>query len=228
MKAIGEVRGRADTVIDALMEYFKDGLLLLPTHTWKQMNENYNYFDPKVEASCVGILTNIFRKRPNVVRSLHPTHSIAGYGKNAEEYLMDEENVTTPTPSDGAWGRLRNKDTKILLIGCNFTRNTFIHAVEEKKNVSDRIKEDAILLKIKTKDAVIDNWFHKHETLRDPNYSDNFRKIEDTCINLGILEYHKFGDALTYVVNALKFSEFLENLLDKDKGLFNNNSEVKY
>jgi len=27
MKSIGEVEGRADTVLDALIEYFKDGLL---------------------------------------------------------------------------------------------------------------------------------------------------------------------------------------------------------
>ena len=38
MKAIGDVEGGADTVLDALMEYFSDGLLLLPTHTWASIN----------------------------------------------------------------------------------------------------------------------------------------------------------------------------------------------
>ena len=33
MKSIGEVEGGADTVLDALIEYFGHGLLLLPTHT---------------------------------------------------------------------------------------------------------------------------------------------------------------------------------------------------
>ena len=33
MKAIGEVEGGADIVLDAWMEYFAEGLLLLPTHT---------------------------------------------------------------------------------------------------------------------------------------------------------------------------------------------------
>ena len=33
MKAVGNVEGGADTVLDALMEFFADGLLLLPTHT---------------------------------------------------------------------------------------------------------------------------------------------------------------------------------------------------
>ena len=63
MKAIGQVDGGADTVLDAFIEYLKDdGLLIFPTHTWKQMSEEYNIFNPKTEPSCVGILTNLFLK----------------------------------------------------------------------------------------------------------------------------------------------------------------------
>ena len=39
MKSIGAVEGGADTVLDALMEFFAEGLLLLPTHTWRFINE---------------------------------------------------------------------------------------------------------------------------------------------------------------------------------------------
>ena len=63
MKAIGEVEGGADTVLDALMDYMHKGLLILPTHTWQQINAEYNVFDVLHEPSCVGILTNIFRQR---------------------------------------------------------------------------------------------------------------------------------------------------------------------
>ena len=41
MKAIGEVEGGADTVLDAWMEYFAEGLLLLPTHTWANVNPEH-------------------------------------------------------------------------------------------------------------------------------------------------------------------------------------------
>ena len=84
MKSIGEVEGGADTVVDAFMEFFKKGLFMTPTHTWDQMGADYPTFNPETEPACVGIIPNIFRTRPGVVRSLHATHSIAAYGEIAE------------------------------------------------------------------------------------------------------------------------------------------------
>ena len=124
MKSIGEVEGRADTVIDALIEYFKDGLLLLPTHTWKNINEDNPVYDPAVTPSCVGILTNLFLKRDGVIRSLHPTHSMAGIGVSAKEYLAGEEYNNTPCTPGGCYDRLKDCGGKILLIGVGNERNT--------------------------------------------------------------------------------------------------------
>lgn len=45
MKSIGPVDGGADTVLDALMEFFRPGLLLLPTHTWRTINAANPVFD---------------------------------------------------------------------------------------------------------------------------------------------------------------------------------------
>ena len=45
MKSIGPVEGGADTVLDAWMEFFAEGLLLLPTHTWRFINEENRVFD---------------------------------------------------------------------------------------------------------------------------------------------------------------------------------------
>ena len=141
MKSIGEVYGGADTVVDAFMEFFKDGLFMTPTHTWAQMSREYSVFDPKTEPACVGIIPNIFRKREGVVRSLHPTHSIAAYGKDAKEFIKGEENATSPCPPGGCWDRLREIDAKILLLGVTHTRNTYIHSVDEVMGIEDRLTD---------------------------------------------------------------------------------------
>lgn len=86
MKSIGEVAGGADTVVDAFMEFFAEGLFMTPTHTWAQMSREYDTFNPTTEPACVGIIPNVFRKREGVVRSLHATHSIAAYGKAAVKF----------------------------------------------------------------------------------------------------------------------------------------------
>lgn len=148
MKSIGEVEGRADTVLDALIEYFKDGLLLLPTHTWKNINEDNPVYDPAVTPSCVGILTNLFLKRDGVIRSLHPTHSMAGIGVSAKEYLAGEEYNNTPCTPGGCYDRLKDCGGKILLIGVGNERNTYIHSVEEVLNIPNRLSDKPMKLQI--------------------------------------------------------------------------------
>ncbi|MBN2534211.1 MAG: AAC(3) family N-acetyltransferase [Spirochaetales bacterium] len=81
MKATGKVEHGAETVLDAFIEYMADGLLVFPTHTWVQINSGYNIFNPLTEPYVV-ILTNLFRKRPGVLRSWHPTHSVAAPGRD--------------------------------------------------------------------------------------------------------------------------------------------------
>ena len=146
MKAIGDVEGGAETVLDAWMEYFKEGLLLLPTHTWKTVNESHPVFDSQKEPSCVGILTNLFMKREGVVRSLHPTHSMAGFGKHAAEYLAGEEYHNTPCTPGGCYDRLKDAGGKILLVGVGHERNTYIHSVEEVLNVPNRLSDKPVKL----------------------------------------------------------------------------------
>jgi aminoglycoside 3-N-acetyltransferase len=148
MKAIGEVTGGAETVLDAFTEYLRQGLLIFPTHTWEQINEKHCVYNPKTEPSCVGILTNLFLNRPSVVRSLHPTHSVAALGQDAKKYTSGEEQWDTPCPRQGCWGRLYDLKAKILFLGCDLRRNTFLHSVEEWNNIPLRLENKYQLLKI--------------------------------------------------------------------------------
>jgi len=76
MKAIGEVDGGAETVLDAFIQYMKKGLLIFPTHSWVTINEENKLFDPLKEPSCIGILSNlqVFLKFDLVYGSTLPHH----------------------------------------------------------------------------------------------------------------------------------------------------------
>lgn len=177
MKSIGEVDGGADSVLDAWMEYFKDGLLLLPTHTWKTVNADNPVYNPQTTPSCVGLLTNMFMKRDGVIRSLHPTHSMAGYGKSAAEYLAGEEYNNTPCTPGGCYDRLKDAGGKVLLVGVGHERNTYIHSVEEVLNVPNRLSDMPMELVIEFLKEDKDN---KNKKLPHYNRADGWKKCIDS------------------------------------------------
>ena len=177
MKSIGEVDGGADAVLDAWMEYFKDGLLLLPTHTWKTVNADNPVYNPQTTPSCVGLLTNMFMKRDGVIRSLHPTHSMAGYGKSAAEYLAGEEYNNTPCTPGGCYDRLKDAGGKVLLVGVGHERNTYIHSVEEVLNVPNRLSDMPMELVIELLKEDKDN---KNKKLPHYNRADGWKKCIDS------------------------------------------------
>ena len=217
MKAIGEVEGRADTVLDALMEYFAEGLLMLPTHTWATMNADHPVFDPETEPSCVGLLTNLFMKRPGVLRSLHPTHSIGIYGKKAAEFIRGEEKATTPCPIGGAWDRLREIGAKILLIGVTHVNNTFIHVVDEAFDVPGRLVEKPITLSVKMPDgSLLPRIYYPHEG----HVSLQFDKLRRAYEELGAAKDVRFGDAKCILCDAKGIFEVTSKVYEHDRECF--------
>ena len=203
MKAIGEVLGGADTVLDALMEYLSEGLLILPTHTWATMDDIFNVFDPAAEPACVGILPNLFRKRAGVLRSLHPTHSVAVYGKDGKSFIEGEERQTTPCGPGSCYDRLRERNGKILLIGVGHGRNTFIHFVEELLNVPERLSETPALFKIVMPDKQIKPVFvHRHENPNTDHISEAYTKLEQAFYDRNETKKATFGDAPCILCDA--------------------------
>jgi len=221
MKSIGAVDGGADTVVDAFMEYLSEGLLMMPVHTWKQMSEEYNVFDPETEPGCVGIIPNIFRLREGVVRSLHPTHSIAACGKGAAEYIQGEENLTTPCAPGGCWDRLRAVNAKILLVGVTHARNTFIHSIEEVFDVPERFTEKPVEFKIRMQDGTLKTVsMYRHYNVHTAHISESFDKMLEGYDVTGAAKRVKLGDAECILCDAVKLFDVTGRILEHEKNCF--------
>lgn len=220
MKAIGEVEGRADTVLDAFSEILAPGLLVLPTHTWRQINADYNIFDVVNEPSCVGILTNLFRQRPGVYRSWHPTHSVAALGKDAQDFIQGEERFDTPCPREGCWGKLYDRRAKILFLGANINRNTIIHGAEEWANVPNRLTEGYQGLKIRTPHGQLLERPMRRHSAPVPDISKNYGKLQAPLFALNIAKRAKIGDAESILVEVVPMIDWTIKFLEKDPDLF--------
>ena len=221
MKSIGAVEGGADTVLDALMEFFAEGLLLLPTHTWQFIDQDYPVFDVRRSPCCVGILPELFRQRPGVVRSLHPTHSIAACGRGAAEYLAGELENNTPCTPGGCYDRLRAVGGKILLLGVSHARNTFLHSVEEVLNVPNRLTDKPLQLTVVDEAGAEHTvYMRRHYNAQQPHISEDFVKLEQAYLDCGAAKNTKFGDAACILCDANELFRVTRHVLAPDPEAF--------
>ena len=91
LSSIGYVEGGADSVVDAFLDAVgPDGTIVMSTLTgW------FSPFDAATSPSTVGHISEVFRRRPGVLRSLHPVHSVAAWGKHAAYITEGHENCPT-------------------------------------------------------------------------------------------------------------------------------------
>ncbi len=184
LRAAGPIEGGADGLIDALTAYLYDGLLLVPTHTWAVVNATNPFFDVRSTAPNIGTLAQVAAFRPDAVRSLHPTHSLAVFGKGAKEYVQGEELSATPAPMGGCLSRLYELGGKVLLLGVGHERNTYLHAVDERMNLPNRLQPQGFTI-------AITDW--QGRTLTSPEFHPH--AVEG--IPVGCSEYYpNYGRAL--------------------------------
>lgn len=122
---LGPIEGGADTLIDALLTCIgKEGLLVVPTFTY-----NNPTFDTESTPSRTGVFTELLRKREGSIRSLHPTHSVAAFGKGAEE-VCKGHHLVPGLGIDSPLDRVAQSGGSILLLGVGHTSNSTMHVAE--------------------------------------------------------------------------------------------------
>ena len=232
MKKIGLVDGGGDTVIDALMDYFRNGLLVFPTLTYTLFHDydlhapvcrqclethpaghclarewvnGHPEFHVNTTPSCVGLLPNLFRVRPQVVRSLNPSHSVAAAGKEAEAFIAGHEQGTTPCGKKSPWWKLYLRRAKILHLGSPLSSSTFMHGVDEWMH------PEVITPLIPNPVAVFDRHEQRvpmapqHLTSGSANLLDKFEK---TFEEMGALTRFPFGDTTALTLDCRMVADF--------------------
>jgi aminoglycoside 3-N-acetyltransferase len=133
LRSLGEVEGGAETVVQSLLEALgPQGTLLMPALSYRMVGPKSPVFNVLTTLSCVGALPEYFRTRPGTQRSVHPTHSVSGAGRQAQELLGEHIRSTTPCGPYSPFAKLPEVGGQILFLGCGLRPNTSMHAVEEK------------------------------------------------------------------------------------------------
>src|SRR5690242_1481277 len=65
---------RAEGMIEAFLNYMRNGTVVMPTMTWRTVTPKNPHWDEIETRSETGVMTEMFRTRYASSRSIHPTH----------------------------------------------------------------------------------------------------------------------------------------------------------
>ncbi len=218
LRAVGKIENGADGLIDGLRSYLTDGLLIIPTHTWDTVVREHPYYDVRITEPCIGTLAKVAAFRKDGVRSLHPTHSVAAFGNGAAEYVRGEERCSSPAPAGCCLGRLYEEHGKVLLIGVGHERNTYLHSVDERLGIPDRLKQETFVITIKDYDGneILSPPFHTHYTAAsDTCVSEYYPNYKEAFEYTGAVSYGQLGQAVVYVCDAVRMTDTVRMLWEK-------------
>lgn len=223
-KSMGEVAGGPATVLESLAEYMEEGLLVFPTHTWAHIKKENPYFYVDKTPTNVGILTELFRQREDVVRSWHPTHSVGALGKDAESFTQGDERFDTPCARPSVWGKLLDRKAQIMLVGVDLRRNTFIHGIEEWLDIPNRLTDTHEQLYTILPDGTTLSVPSRRHTA---SWSENFAKVDEVLQSLGAMYLGQFGDAEVRICDTVKLTNILTRMLQYDPELFSDEEPLR-
>ena len=192
LRSLGHVERGADTVLDALLEAIgPSGNLMLPTYNYScPLPEPY--FDAVRTPARTGIIPELGRKRSGAIRSLHPTHSVAVIGPDADSLTRNHlagRAFGVGSPID----RLAQRGGKVLLVGVGHVSNIMIHVAEEHAGVpKPRWSDEPRSAKVRLPDGAI----VAHVLDTSPSCSAGFGAAEHALRRHGAIRDVRLGNCL--------------------------------
>ena len=128
-------QGSPEKLIDVFLKTVgPEGNLLMVSLPYSTSSISYlqklKLFDVRKTPSRMGMISELFRRRPGVLRSLHPTHPMLAYGPKAEWIVAGHEDCLYPCGPGTPFEKLAQLNGKILFFYVGFTYLTFFHYLE--------------------------------------------------------------------------------------------------
>jgi aminoglycoside 3-N-acetyltransferase len=136
-------KGSPSDFIETILEVIgSTGNLLMVSLPYRSSTYEYlrksKIFDVRKTASQMGLISETFRRRKGVLRSLHPTHPVLAAGAKAEWIVSGHERCVCPCGAGTPFDKLAALNGKVVFFNASFYTFTFFHYLEEMI-VKDRL-----------------------------------------------------------------------------------------
>ena len=215
-------QGKPSDVITVLQAAVgTEGAVMMPTMTFSGTAVAYARTDPLFDESRtpsrMGLLTELFRRTPQVLRSVHPTHSVAVWGVDAGAIAAGHHLARTPCGVGTPFDALLKRGGKIVLLGTDIGVLTFFHLLEEKLEIELSVApftQEIFHLRSKTRDGLM---LETSCRLFDPTVSRrrNLHKMVPYLKEAGSWREAKVGGLKVTVLSAAAVAQTVRQMVQQ-------------
>jgi aminoglycoside 3-N-acetyltransferase len=213
LRSVGPIEGGPDALLDALLEICgSEGTLAMPAFNYRRYLP-FPHFDARTTPGRTGALTEIFRQRPDTLRSLHPTHSLTAQGKHAREFLADHYKFPAfgiGSPLD----RLVQAGAYVLLLGVTHLANSCIHIGEAHAGRKKFYWEEGPLPIVNM--LMPDGMVIPHQLDCSASCSMAFNAIEYPMRRKNLITDLTLGDALCFLMKGRDAIDTVVEMINKE------------
>jgi aminoglycoside 3-N-acetyltransferase len=202
-------KGSPSHVVDTLLDTVgRDGNLVMVSMAYTSSAYDYlsqrKPFDVRKAVSHMGIVSESFRRRNGVLRSLHPSNPVLAFGPHAAWIVEGHENCRHPCGRGSPFEKLAELRAKVLFLDATLYTQTFFHYVEDM--VADQL--DFSLFRDQLIDAKVIDYDGNARTVPTYTYSDEAirRRRPDIMIaelnRLGLIKKARVGNSRVFLLRT--------------------------
>jgi aminoglycoside 3-N-acetyltransferase len=220
-------RGNPGEVVDCLLRAVgTDGNLLMMSMPYRGSSQRYietnPLFDVVRSPSAVGVISEVFRRRDNVLRSLSPLHPVLACGPLAAWFVADHDKTPWSCGKGSPFDRFLQVGGKFLFFDAPYSSMTFMHFVEDAFREQLPVPlYDATPALVRARDGAgrdlqVRQFFFSQEA-RQRRY---FRPIEEQLTRDGRLKARRVGNTRLLSVSASAVVECASGLVASGRGFY--------
>ncbi|WP_053006453.1 AAC(3) family N-acetyltransferase [Desulfosporosinus acididurans] len=204
-----------DSIIEAVIEVVGDqGTIIMPTFSYSFCNgESFNVAESK---STVGVLTEHFRQRSDVKRTVQPIFSAAVWGEK-QDFFMNIGHDSFD--NDSIFGKLRRVKGKFVCLGAPFHSCTYIHHIEQMHGCNYRYIK-TFSGTIINDDQVYEDSYTFFVRYLGKNVNLDTNPLEKHLLSKGLLDQVTLGNGIIQCISSEELFAEGCKLLDSDPYFF--------